>query len=86
LGASLACPASQPIKDHVPQIRAGHAREAPKRHPGGRAQITPLLCALWIAAQHRQQSAQIGSGAWSLGVAVDCGVGGGAWAGEGAGH
>ena len=32
--------------------------EAPKRHPGGRAQITPL-CAQWIAGQHRQQSAQI---------------------------
>jgi len=54
-----ASPASQPVKDHAPQIRAGRASQAPKRHPGGRAQITPL-CAQGIAGQDRQQSAQIG--------------------------
>ena len=53
-----ASPASQPIKDQTPRSAPG-ASEAPKRHPGGRAQITPL-CAQWIAGQHRQQSAQIG--------------------------
>ena len=52
-----ASPASQPIKDHAPRSAPG-ASEAPNRHPGGRAQITPL-CARWIAGQHRQQSAQI---------------------------
>ncbi len=51
-----ASPASQPIKDHAPRSAPGTS-EAPKRHPGGRAQITPL-CAQWIAGQHRQQSAQ----------------------------
>jgi SAM-dependent methyltransferase len=53
-----ASPASQPVKDHAPRSAPG-ASEAPNRHPGGRAQITPL-CAQSIAGQHRQQSAQIG--------------------------
>ena len=35
--------ASQAIKDQALQISAGHAGEAPHRHPGGRAQITPLF-------------------------------------------
>jgi SAM-dependent methyltransferase len=52
-----ASPASQPVKDHAPRSAPG-ASEAPNRHPGGRAQITPL-CAQRIASQHRQQSAQI---------------------------
>jgi SAM-dependent methyltransferase len=53
-----ASPASQPVKDHAPRSAPG-ASQAPNRHPGGRAQITPL-CAQRIAGQHRQQSAQIG--------------------------
>ena len=36
-----ASPASQPINDHAPQIRARRASKAPDRHPGGPAQITP---------------------------------------------
>ena len=35
--------ADQAIKDQALQISAGRAGEAPHRHPGGRAQITPLL-------------------------------------------
>ena len=38
-----ASPASQPIKDHAPRSAPG-ASEAPNRHPGGRAQITPFGC------------------------------------------
>ena len=34
--------ADQAIKDQARQISAGRAGQAPHRHPGGRAQITPL--------------------------------------------
>ena len=40
--------ANQAIKDQALQISAGRAGEAPKKRPGGRAQITPL-CAQSIA-------------------------------------
>ena len=36
-----ASPADQAIKHHAPPIRAERASKAPRRHPGGRAQITP---------------------------------------------
>jgi SAM-dependent methyltransferase len=47
-----ASPASQPINDHAPQIRARRAGKAPGTHPGGLSQITPLS-AQWIAGQDR---------------------------------
>jgi hypothetical protein len=37
-----ASPVSQAITDHPLQIRAGRAGQAPRRRPGGRAQITPF--------------------------------------------
>ena len=37
-----ASPADQAIKDHGPQIPAGHASNAPRSRPGGPAQDTPL--------------------------------------------
>jgi SAM-dependent methyltransferase len=45
-----ASPVSQAITDHPLQIRAGRASQAPRRRPGGRAQITPL-CAQSIAGK-----------------------------------
>ena len=53
-----ASPATQPVKDHAPRSAPG-ASQTPHRHPGSRAQITPLS-AQRTAGQHRQQSAQIG--------------------------
>jgi SAM-dependent methyltransferase len=54
--------ANQAIKDQAPQISAGRAGETPNRHPGGRAQITPL-CAQPVAGDDLRQSAQIGGSA-----------------------
>ena len=51
-------PANQAIKDQAPQISARRAGQAPNRHPGGHAQITPL-CAQPIAGDNLRQSAQI---------------------------
>jgi SAM-dependent methyltransferase len=51
--------ASQAIKDQALQISDGHAGQAPQRHPGGRAQITPL-CTQPIAGDDLRHSAQIG--------------------------
>ena len=50
--------ANQAIKDQALQISAGRAGEAPKKRPGGRAQITPL-CAQSIAGHDLRQCAQI---------------------------
>jgi hypothetical protein len=50
--------ANQAIKDQALQISAGRAGQAPQRHPGGRAQITPL-CAQSIAGDDLRHSAQI---------------------------
>ena len=55
--ANQASQASQAIKDQPLQISAGHAGQAPRRRPGGRAQITPL-CAQPIAGDDLQHSAQ----------------------------
>jgi SAM-dependent methyltransferase len=51
--------ANQAIKEQALQITAGRAGQAPNRHPGGRAQITPLY-AQPIAGNDLRQSAQIG--------------------------
>ena len=51
--------ASRAITDQAHQISARRAGQAPARHPGGRAQITPL-CAQSIAGHDLRQSAQIG--------------------------
>ena len=49
--------ANQAIKDQALQIRAGRAGQAPRRRPGGRAQITPS-CAQSITGDDLPQSAQ----------------------------
>ena len=51
--------ASQPVKDQALQISDGHAGQAPRRRPGGRARITPL-CAQPIAGDDLRHSAQNG--------------------------
>jgi hypothetical protein len=54
-----ASPANQATKDQALQISAGRAGEAPRRRPGGRAQIPPS-CAQSIAGDDLRYSAQIG--------------------------
>jgi SAM-dependent methyltransferase len=50
--------ANQAIKGPGPQISAGRTGEALQRHPGDRAQITPL-CAQSITGDHLRKGAQI---------------------------
>jgi SAM-dependent methyltransferase len=51
--------ANQAVKDQALQISAGRAGQAPRRRPGGRAQITPL-CGRSIAGDDLRRSAQNG--------------------------